>query len=257
MEALVLKLVLTPVLVGAASMAGRRWGGGVGGWLVGIPFTSGPIAFFLALEPGPHFAADAAVGILAGTVSQAAFALAHAWVALRAGWPASLAAAAVAFLAVTAVLKLAAAALSVTTVLVLASLVLAIRVMPRARAHDEPAPRLPWWDIPARMLLATAFVIALTEAAPALGSRLAGLLAPFPLYATVLAAFAHRLQGAEAAIAVLRGLLLGLFAFAAFFISVALLLVPAGIAVAFAVAVAAAIVVQAGSLLAGRALKIA
>jgi hypothetical protein len=43
--ALALKLVLTPVLVGAASLAGRRWGSAIGGWLIGIPFTSGPIAF--------------------------------------------------------------------------------------------------------------------------------------------------------------------------------------------------------------------
>src|SRR5207247_8747661 len=55
--ALALKLVLTPVLVGAASLAGPRWGSAVGGWLIGMPFTSGPIVSFLAPHPGPAFAA--------------------------------------------------------------------------------------------------------------------------------------------------------------------------------------------------------
>lgn len=256
MDVLILKLLLTPALVLVASLAGRRWGAAVGGWLVGIPFTSGPIALFLALGPGPRFAAEAAVGILAGTVSQVAFALAYAWAARRAGWPASFGAAVVAFLALTAVLNAAPRGLAVTFVFALGSLIAGLLVMPRAAPAAPPA-RLPWWDIPARMLVATAFVVALTEAAPLLGARLAGLLSPFPLYATVLSVFAHRVEGGDAAIAVLRGLLLGLFAFAAFFLAIGALLVPAGIALAFAVALATALAVQAASLLAGRALKIA
>ena len=44
----------------------------------------------------------------------------------------------------------------------------------------------PRWDIPARIVAATSFVIGLTAAAPLLGPRLAGLLAPFPLYGAVL-----------------------------------------------------------------------
>ena len=120
--ALALKLILTPLLVGGASLAGRRWGSGVGGWLIGMPFTSAPIAFFLALDPGPRFAAGAAAGIMAGTASQAAFCLAYSWVAQRSGWAASLAAAAIAFAAATIVLDtfiLPAPAFFVVTIVVL------------------------------------------------------------------------------------------------------------------------------------------
>jgi hypothetical protein len=95
------------------------------------------------------------------------------------------------------------------------------------------------------MLFATVLVVALTEAAPLLGPRLAGLIAPFPLYASVLAVFTHRLEGAESAIRVLRGLLLGLFALAGFFLLVAILLEHQGIAIAFAVATAVALALQA------------
>lgn len=50
------KLVVTPLLVWAAGMAMRRWGGIVAGMLVGFPVMTAPVAFFLALEQGPAFA---------------------------------------------------------------------------------------------------------------------------------------------------------------------------------------------------------
>src|SRR3989454_11639034 len=46
--ALALKLVLTPLLVGAASLAGRRWGSAGGGWVVGISFTAPALPPFFA-----------------------------------------------------------------------------------------------------------------------------------------------------------------------------------------------------------------
>ena len=57
---------------------------------------------------------------------------------------------------------------------------------------------------------------------------------------------ARRAPGA--AIRVLRGLLTGLFAFAAFLLTLALLLEPLGIGPAFAVAIAVTFVIQAAAL---------
>jgi hypothetical protein len=218
---LALKLVLTPVLVGGASLASRRWGSAIGGWLVGIPFTSGPIAFFFALDPGPRFAAGAAAGILAGTASQAAFCLGYAWTAQRRGWVLSLVAATAVFGVVTVVLRPLALPTPVYFVAVLAVLAVSLSLMPRVSRRSNASIEFPRWDIPARMIVATVFVVVLTSAAPLLGPRLAGLLAPFPLYAGVLATFAHRVEGTAPAVGVLRGLLLGLFAFAAFFLVLA------------------------------------
>ena len=245
-----LKVVLTPVLVGAASLAGRRWGPAISGWLIGIPFTSGPIAFFLALDPGGRFAQDTAAGIMAGAVSQAVFCLGYAWAAQRWSWPGAMAAATAAFAISTVILSLVELEAAAFFVVIIVAIVVAMFLMPFAAARETERIDYPRWDLPARMAVATVFVIALTSLAPLLGARLAGLLAPFPLYASVLAAFAHHAQGRDAAVGVLRGLLLGLFAFASFFLVVALLL-PAGVAVAFAAAIAAALVVQAATLLAG------
>ena len=78
--------------------------------------------------------------------------------------------------------------------------------------------------------------------------QLTGLLATFPLYGAILAGFAHHLQGPGPAIRVLRGLLLGLFAFAGFFFVLAMLLERVGIAGGFAAAIAAVLALQGGAL---------
>jgi hypothetical protein len=97
------------------------------------------------------------------------------------------------------------------------------------------------------MAITTALVVGLTAAAPVLGPKPSGLLATFPLYAAILTVFAHR-AGAAPAVQVLRGLLLGLFSFAAFFVALGALLEPAGVATGFVAAAAVALAVQAGSL---------
>lgn len=254
--ALALKLVLTPVLIGAASLAGRRWGAAIGGWLIGIPFTSAPIALFLTLEAGPAFAARAAAGIMAGGISQAVFCLAYAWAARRWDWPQALVAASLGFGVSTAVLVVVVLPPVSFLIVVLITLVVALFLMPAAVRAKAAAQDFPRWDLPARMVVATVFVLALTAAAPLLGARLAGLLAPFPLFGAVLAAFAQRMQGPGAAAGVMRGLLLGLFAFATFFLVLATQL-ERDVAVAFVAATAAALVVQAMSLATGRRLGLA
>lgn len=249
MDSLTLKLVLTPALIGGASLAGRRWGPGVSGWLVGLPLTSAPVAVFLALDQGAAFAAGAAVGTMEGAISQAAFCLAYGWLAFRGGRLPAIGASVLAFALATALLQRVALPLPARFVIVVAALAAALWLMPagRARITAGSAP-LPAWDIPARMVVATLFVLLLTGAASKLGPRLTGLLAPFPLYAAILTVFAHHLEGPAAAATVLKGLLLGLFGFAGFFLVFAALIESAGILAAVAAATAVTLALQAASL---------
>jgi hypothetical protein len=249
---LVLKLLLTPLLIAAASLAGRRWGQAVGGWLVGLPLTSGPVAFFLALDEGAAFAAGVAVGSLAGALAEGAFCLAYGHLAHR-GPAGALTAACVVFAAVGLLLQRLPLSLGALAPLVFVMLAVALWRMPAGAALAEAAPP-PRWDLPARMVITTALVVALTAAAPRLGPRFSGLLATFPLYAAILTVFAHR-AGPGPAVQVLRGLLLGLFSFAAFFVALGTLLGRVGVAAAFLGATAVALAVQGASLgliLAGR-----
>jgi hypothetical protein len=248
MSTLVFKLLVTPLLIGAVSLAGRRWGPAVSGWLVGLPLTSGPVALFLALDQGRTFAASTSVGIMTGTVSVALFCLTYSWLAQRLDWRLTLPASWLVFFGCTWALRVAPLA-SASPVLVFAAdclfLLAVLPLLPRTSTTTETAGAIsPWWDIPARMLLATAVVLLLTEFAPALGPHLSGLLAPFPIFAALLAAFTQHFQGAQAAARLLRGVVLGLFAFSAFFVVVAALLVPLGIVPTFLLASCVALVCQ-------------
>jgi len=247
LDGLVLKLLLTPALITGASLAARRWGPGVGGWLVGLPLTSAPVALFLALEHGAGFAAAASAGIIAGVSSQAAFALAYAWVARLALWPAAAVAGAAAFACGTLGLRQSAPAALPAAALAVAALLAALRLLPPAGPRRDGA-RRPAWDLPLRIAVTTAYVVAITAVAQELGPQLTGLLTGFPIYGAVLAAFGHAQEGPGSAAGSLRGLLLGLFAFIAFFLVLAALLERAPLPAAFSGALAACGLVQAGML---------
>jgi hypothetical protein len=244
LPSLLLKVVVTPALIAAATLAGRRWGDRMSGWLVGLPLTSGPVVFFLALDQGRGFATAAALAVLLGTISQAAFAVAYAWVAVRRSWPTATAAGCALFALATLGFQRVSLPALPAFGLVTASLILALVLMPRRSPRhraDTPPPR---WDLPLRIVVATGLVLLLTGIAPAIGAHLSGLLSPFPVYAGVLAIFAHRHGGGAAANDVLTGLLLGLFSFGAFFVVIASGLSRWGIGPAFLAAIVVALVIQ-------------
>ncbi|QAY92927.1 hypothetical protein CUN63_24935, partial [Pseudomonas sp. ACM7] len=61
---LLLKLLVIPGFLLLISLAGKRWGPSVAGWLSGLPVVVGPILFFLAIEQGQVFAAQSATAAL-------------------------------------------------------------------------------------------------------------------------------------------------------------------------------------------------
>lgn len=247
MAVLVLKLVLTPLFIGLATLVGRRWGPGIGGWLVGLPLTSGPVALFLAIDHGRPFAASAASGSLVGAAAEAGFCLGYV-VGSGHGLAAGLAGGTAGFVVASLVL-LPAASLPLAFLLLLVAGVLlaALRLLPRMAGERAPV-EPPAWDLPGRMIGGASIVVLLTTIAPGLGPHVSGVAAAFPVFAAVLAAFAHHVQGRAAALDVLVGLLVGLFAFAAFFVVVGVTIEPLDVAPAFGLAIAAALAVQAVSL---------
>ncbi len=248
---LALKLLLTPFFIASVSRAGRRWGPGVSGTLTGLPLTSGPVSFILALQYGPAFAAQAATGNLCGLASVCVFCLVYSLVALRTGWLASSAAAVAVFLAATFAWNLASWTLLPAFASLVITVVLVACLMPRGTARAAAA-HLPGWDLPARMIVATVFVALLTTFANALGPQLSGLISPFPVFSLVLAAFAHQQAGPAAAARLLRGVVLGSSAYTCFFLIVGGLLPSLAIGWTYALATAAAIGVNAVFLIRAR-----
>ena len=220
---LTLKLIMTPLLIASVTLVGRRWGAGVSGWLMGFPLISGPVSVFLALQYGRVFAARAAVGTLGGEASFCVFCMGYYLASRKAGWQVSAVAGIIAFFAATFLWNSASLSLAPTVIIDVFVVVLTLLIIPR-RQLPVIATATPRWDIPARMLVATAFVVGLTTFAANLGAQLSGLLSPFPTFSTVITVFTHHQQGADTASQVLRGVVVGTFSFLCFFLVVALLL---------------------------------
>lgn len=240
---ILLKLTLTPFFVGGASLAARRWGPAIGGWIVSLPLTSGPVLFFLAAEHGSAFAADASVGALLGMGAIVVFGLGFTLASVR-GPAAAILVASISFAAAGLVLQAVSAwPFTLLAVLVLLAIATAIWRLP-SRGGARTAVTHPIWDLPARVIVGTVLVLALTGIAPLLGAVPSGIVSTFPVYVSVLAVFAMVHEGRPAALGVLRGVLTGMFGTVAFYAAVHTLLVPAGIGPAFAAAVAVTVAVQ-------------
>ncbi len=226
MNLLLVKLLLSPALVGSAWMAGRRWGPRVAGLLVALPIVAGPILFFYAVEQGPGFAASAARSTLLGLVPLTCFCLVHAVMARaairlprRLAAPLSLVVGWCAFLALAASLR-------------------------PLHLLDHPA-----LELALRMGAAALLVTALTGLAAPLGATWSGLLTPFPVASSVVVIGAHLADGPGSLPETLRGFLLGLFGFVAFLTVLAYGLAPLGVVGAFEIGIGASLAVSSGPLL--------
>jgi uncharacterized membrane protein len=213
---LLLKLVITPFFIAVVTLAGRRWGPTISGLLMGLPLTSGPVSFFLALQYGPAFAGRAAVGTLVGQASVCLYCLGYSAAARRSSWPLSALAAVCVFLLATALWNSLTWSVATASAVLLAVILLVSRLIPR-QAVRPAAGQAPRWDLPARMILAAAFVVALTTFANSLGPQLSGLLSPFPVFGLILSVFTHHQQGTGAVRGLLRAVVLGSLAFGGFF----------------------------------------
>ena len=240
---LALKLVLTPFLILTLTLTGRRWGQTISGWMAGLPLNSGPISFLFALEYGPNFAAQAAVGSMGGMAALAVYALAYSLIALRAPWYISAPLAVLVYFVGVVLLNVAAVPLVPTLVMAVAALAASLWLAPRPPLAVPPV-TLSRWDLPARIIVATLFVLGITALGEILGPRLGGLASTFPIFATVLSSFAQRQQGPYAAIQWLRGILIGMYATVAFYLVIALGVNSLPLAVIYALAIAAALAVN-------------
>ena len=242
MSLLLFKIAITPLLVLGATLLQRRFGGSIGGLLTGLPLTSAPLSVFLALENGPGFASRAAVGTLLGLTGTAGFCAIYARAARGTRWAPALVLASLAsagwFLVLARLPQRPGMAAMVFPALV------ALALLAGRQGPILPAPH-PWWDLPARMLLALAVVLGITAASLHLGPTWSGLLAALPVLSATMGSFTHRHAGPEAARALLRGIIVGCLGVAAFNLAVALCLQRVGTGAGYAVAVLGALSVAA------------
>ncbi|MHB8491824.1 MAG: hypothetical protein ACYDA6_06390 [Solirubrobacteraceae bacterium] len=266
MALLAVKTLLAPSFVVVASLAGRHYGLWLAGLIGGLPVVAGPILLIYGLAHGERFAARAALGALLGLISLTAFGVVYARIAQRVrhrvAWAVCMVAGWGAFAAGTVALDGVSAPRPVALAVVLCSFAMGMLLLPAGAPRGAryrhtttaDAVRMPAWDLPLRAACALALVLVLTAVAGSLGPTLSGLLAPFPVIATVLATFTHRQRGPDAAALLLRGLLTGYGAFALFCFMLAVDLPGLGLAGGFALAALGAVAFQAAVLALIRAL---
>ncbi|MBJ9977665.1 hypothetical protein IAE35_16985 [Pseudomonas sp. S75] len=236
-----LKLIATPLLMWAVSLASRRWGGLLGGLLSGMPITSALVMLFLCLEQGTAFSQQAVPGALGGLAAVQASYACYLFASGRYGVTCSVLLA----LALYTVMSYALThwgnlALSIAIALTLIALLI------RATAR-EPRPaqlaqiRHRWWEIPLRMVAATALLMLTTGAAHWLGPAISGMLAPIPVIAWPLVVFSHVQGGRFTLAGMIRGNAIGGIGVIAFYLVLGNLLPHLGIALTFLLAIALAV----------------
>jgi hypothetical protein len=209
-QLLLIKLFLTPLLMFAVSWAARRWGPGIGGLLAGLPLTSGPISIYLCAEQGPAFAAAAAAHSLLSLTPVTVFSVVYGRLARRQPMPVCLLCGLGGFLASLYLLQEFAFSFWQAWVIGASAISLALICTP-TKLPARFQVQYPRWDLPARIVSATAMVLLITLSASILGPQWSGLLSPIPVLAWPLCAFVHYQQGSDAARAVLRGILEGAY----------------------------------------------
>ena len=217
------------------------------GTLVAFPVVAGPILFITDLDHGHRFASRAAAGALLGLVGLALFAVVFVRAGRSRGWITAVSAGTIACILCDAALSGLHTAPGIGLVIAAAAFAGALAIGVRdVSAGESTSPGRPSWDLPARALATMVLVLAVTGASSALGPHLTGILAPFPVATSVLAAFVLAQEGSPQATVLLRGFLRGAFGFATFCFLVAVLLPSLGTALSFAVAAAGALTVQVG-----------
>ncbi|MGN8249427.1 hypothetical protein [Pseudomonas sp. SMV7] len=236
-----LKLMVTPLLMWAISLASRRWGGLLGGLLSGLPVTSALVMTFLCLEQGTAFALGAVPGALGGLAAVQATYTFYLFATRRLGIaPAVLLAILFYGLAAYAFTHWGSLYLSIGVALLL------IGVLIRASGR-EPKPdtlartRHRYWEIPLRMVSATALLMLTTRLASWLGPATSGMLAPIPVIAWPLVVFAHVQHGRAGMAAMVRGNAIGAVGVIAFYLVIAGLLEAWGVAIAISLAMVCAV----------------
>ncbi len=240
---LALKLFIVPTFLLLLTLAGKRWGPSVAGWLAGLPVVTGPILFFLAVEHGQVFASGAASASLSAVLASVSFSLAYSHAAKRLPWPPSLLCGLAGWTTAALLLSRLPASPYVALAVSLTTLLTAPRLFPvtQLQAASRPITTL---ELCCRMLAGALLTVAVTFAAGVVGQAWSGLLAVFPILGTVLAAFSHHSQSGAFAATLLRGMVAGLYSFVAFCFLLVLALPGMGIMGAFLIAVAAAVAVQ-------------
>jgi hypothetical protein len=200
----------------------------------------GPITLFLALDLGTAFAAQSALFTLGAVAGQSAHLMALAHVGQRHGWKTMLAAGWSSFAIAAVAVSCVDLTPPIAFALAAGGLAIAWKWLPRE--HGEATrPAIPPLEM--RLRLVAAFVLAavIVFSAPVFGPVASGILLSLPITGSIMPPFTLALYGPGALARLVRGFVLGLCGFVAFFLVIATTVVAWGVTLAFTAALFAAL----------------
>ena len=235
MNILLLKVTLMPSVIALVTLAIRKWGNRAGGLIGSMPWIAGPILLFFILEQGKAFGIRSIQGSMTGILALISFCYSYSALSRKFTWLPTLLLSYGVYTITAITFNYLQLSLWLSYGVVLICILLSLRFFPVPGNTKITPKRLPF-DIPIRMLVATLFVLVITGLAAVLGPNWSGILTPFPILTSILAIFTHTLQGSDATILTLRGLLIGLFGFTTFLLLQAFLLPEFSVALSFGLA---------------------
>jgi len=193
-------------MVLAVSYLQRKYGDRFGGWLIGLPITTGPFILIICIQEGVAFGGRTTHGILLGQIALIAYCWAYAFAALRMNWYSAIFIGTTVCLVVGYLVTQIKISVAVSMIVLIALWWVAMKWWPDSNLTETKI-NPPKWELPIRILVTLTLLVSLSALAPHLGAKLAGALSTYPVITSVLGTFNQKRFGPAATIATLRGLM--------------------------------------------------
>ena len=238
---LVLRIIITPLAVLVGTVAQRRLGESLGGVIVGLPLTTIPFLWLMTRQYGTGFTASMTSSLLVTATAEAVVLWTYARLSGRLSPTSAMIGSLSVFALVAGLLQLLHLHVLVAGLLAVAAFAGALRWWPSTSvaAHEPGRSRLAL-----RLVVATAFTVAMITLAGRLGPSLSGIVDALPLLSLMMAFFTHQEVHADASARFLRGVTKGTFSYVATIWAVAELLHAHDVRLTFVAAILAAAAAQ-------------
>ena len=238
---LLLRVCIVPLIVVGGTLAQRRFGNAVGGLLIGLPLTSLPLLWLVALQRGNDFASSMSGAIVLGASAQVVVIWVYAALAPRISPTLALCGALGSFVLMIGALNLLDLSVVLASVVATVGFAVALYWWPHTESGSEETGR---YRLVLRVAISAGFTLFLVTLAGRIGPGFLGLVAALPVMSLTMAFVTHRELGANASAQFLHGVTKGSFSYVASMLVLAGMLRTGEIGLAFLCATGVAVVIQ-------------
>ena len=241
---LVLRLIIAPLVVVGGTFVQRRFGHVVSGLIIGLPLTSLPLLWLVAIQHGAHFAQSMSSASLIGCLAEILMIWTYASLARRLSPTRTLLASLAVFTATAGIINLFSFSTLLGGLLSAGGFAVALRFWPTTtHVHIEESGR---YRLTLRAVLAAVFSFLVITMAGRIGPSLSGLAEALPIMSLVIAFITHQEIGSHATSRFLQGVVKGSFSYVASILVFTEMMISRPIWVALLVALGVAGTVQLG-----------